>query len=194
MGLEDISMFRTLLGSTVLYPCDAVSTERLVEQMLQHDGLVYVRTTRKDTPVLYSAQDEFKIGGSRVLQESAQDQVTVVGAGITVHEALAAHTQLQAEGTHIRVIDLYSIKPIDVETLSRAAAETKSIITVEDHFAEGGLGEAVRTALAASATPVISLAVRKLPRSGKPDELLAYEDINSVAIQTTVKQVIKKMA
>lgn len=190
MGLEDIAMFRTLLGSTVLYPSDAVSTERLVELMLQHDGLVYMRTTRKDTPVLYGAQEEFKLGGSRVLQQSAQDVATVVGAGITVHEALAAHQELLAAGTSIRVIDLYSIKPIDVETLSRAAAETKTIITVEDHFSEGGLGEAVRSALADSRTPIISLAVRKLPRTGKPDELLAYEEINSAAIQAAVKRAL----
>lgn len=193
MGLEDIAMFRTLLGSTVLYPSDAVSTERLVELMLQHDGLVYMRTTRKDTPVLYGAQDEFKLGGSRVLRQSSEDQVTVVGAGITLHEALAAHTELLATGIHIRVIDLYSIKPIDVETLVKAAAETKSIITVEDHFSEGGLGEAVRSALADSRTPVVSLAVRKLPRTGKPDELLAYEEINSAAIQGAVKDALGKM-
>lgn len=192
MGLEDIAMFRTLLGSVVLYPSDAVSTERLVECMLQHDGVVYLRTTRKDTPVLYAATDEFKIGGSYVLKQSEADQVTVVAAGITVHEALAAYTALQIEGITIRVIDLYSIKPIDNATLLQAAKKTKAIITVEDHFAEGGMGEAVRSALAGSTTPVVSLAVRKMPRSGKPDELLAYEGINSEAIQAAVKSALKK--
>lgn len=192
MGLEDIAMFRTLLGSVVLYPSDAVSTERLVECMLQHDGLVYLRTTRKDTPVLYGPTHEFKIGGSYVLKQSEADQVTVVAAGITVHEALAAYTALQVEGITIRVIDLYSIKPIDSATLLQAAKKTKAIITVEDHFAEGGMGEAVRSALAGSTTPVVSLAVRKMPRSGKPDELLAYEGINSEAIQAAVKSALKK--
>lgn len=188
MGLEDIAMFRTLLGSVVLYPCDAVSAERMVELAAAHTGLVYIRTTRKETPILYGPNEVFTIGGSRVLKESDQDVVTVVAAGITVVEALKAYASLKAQGVMLRVIDLYSIKPIDTETLTKAATLTKGIITVEDHFAEGGIGEAVRSALNHQTTPVVSLAVRKMPHSGKPEELLRLEEIDSEAIQAAVKK------
>ncbi len=188
MGLEDIAMFRTLLGSVILYPSDAVSAERMVELAAAHKGLVYIRTTRAETPVIYSPDDTFTIGGSKVVKESEQDVVCVVAAGITLVEALKVYEALKAQGVMIRVIDLYSIKPIDTETLTKAATVTKGLITVEDHFAEGGLGEAVHSALNHSSTPVVSLAVRKMPHSGKPAELLRYEEIDSEAIQAAVKK------
>jgi transketolase len=190
MGLEDIAMFRTILGGVVLYPADAVSTERLVEEAARHEGIVYIRTTRKDTPILYSSTDSFVIGGSKVLRQSDKDHITIVAAGITLFEALAAYEDLKKEGVLIRVIDLYSIKPIDAATLKKAAWATMAIITVEDHFAEGGLGEAVQSALAEIPTPVHSMAVRRMPKSGKPDELLEYEGISRFAILQKVKELI----
>lgn len=190
MGLEDIAMFRAILNSVVLYPSDAVSTEKLVEEAAKHNGIVYIRTTRKDTPIIYDKDEEFIIGGSKVLRKSNSDFVTVIAAGVTLHEALNAYEELKKEGIFIRVIDLYSIKPIDISTLHEAARTTKAIITVEDHFAEGGLGEAVKTALSDHAAPVYSLSVRKMPRSGKPDELLDYEEISRSAINKKVKEII----
>jgi transketolase len=192
MALEDLSMFRAQLGSVVLYPSDAVSTERLVELMASHEGNMYIRTTRKETPVMYAADEKFTIGGSKVLKQSSNDVVTVVAAGITVVEALAAHEQLQKNGVSIRVIDLYSVKPLDIETLKKAAAETKAIITVEDHYVEGGLGEAVASALseAGATTPVHKLAVRHMPKSGKPTELMKYEEIDASAIVGCVTSII----
>lgn len=190
MGLEDIAMFRTLLGSVVLYPSDAVSTEKLVEEAAKHKGIVYIRTTRKDTPILYGNDEEFRIGESKVLRKSDRDVVTVISAGITLHEALAAYEELKGRGIFIRVIDLYSIKPIDKETLLEASDVTKAIITVEDHFEEGGLGEAVKSALAERKVPVYSLAVRKMPKSGKSDELLEYEGISRNSIIKKVEEVL----
>ena len=190
MGLEDIAIFRTILDGIVLYPSDAVSTEKLVEEAVKHKGIVYIRTTRKDTPVVYDDKENFPIGGSKVLKESLEDKVTVVAAGITLHEALAAYEALKKEGILIRVIDLYSIKPIDAQTLKKATLETKNILTVEDHYAEGGLGEAVATALAGIGVKVHSLAVRKMPKSGKPEELLDYEGISKNAIIEVVRKLI----
>jgi transketolase len=188
MGLEDIAMFRTILDGIVLYPCDAVSTERLVEAMARHQGIAYLRTTRGGTPVIYENQEQFTIGGCKILRQSQEDRVTVIGAGITVHEALKAHDHLLAEGLYIRIIDLYSIKPIDAAALREAAEVTGFVITVEDHYAEGGLGEAVRSALAAVNTVrVHCLAVRKHPKSGKPDELLDDEGISAHAIIEQVR-------
>lgn len=187
MGLEDLAMMRTVLDSVVLYPCDAYSTERLVGEAARHRGIVYIRTTRGGTPILYGPEEAFPIGGCKVLRSSGQDVATVVTAGITVFEALKAYDELQKNGVHIRVIDLYSIKPVDEATLQNAARETGAIITVEDHYAEGGLGEAVLSALATKPTPVHSLAVRKKPQSGKPQELLDYEDISQKAIVARVK-------
>lgn len=190
MGLEDIAMFRTLLGSVVLYPSDAISTERLAEEAAGHDGIVYIRTTRKETPILYTNNEKFKIGGSKVLKTSNQDQVTVIGAGVTLYEALAAYEVLRKDNIFIRVIDLYSIKPLDMNTLIKASKETEAIITVEDHFEAGGIGEAVLSALSDQKIKVYSLAVRKIPKSGKPQELLEYEDISSKAIIRKVREII----
>lgn len=187
MGLEDIAMFRTLLDSVVLYPADAVSTEKLVEESARHQGIVYIRTTRKDTPVIYDPAEQFTIGKCKILRQSPQDIATVVAAGVTLHEALAAFEELQKENIKIRVIDLYSIKPIDAQILKEAAKETKLIITVEDHFAEGGISEAVKSALADCPIKIISLAVRKMPMSGSPEELLDYEEISKESIIKAVK-------
>ncbi|MCX6797266.1 MAG: transketolase [Candidatus Doudnabacteria bacterium] len=190
MGLEEIAMFRTLLGSVVLYPSDAVSTEKLVWETAKHKGNVYIQTTRKEAPILYGPNEEFVIGGSKTLKTSGTDVATVIGAGITVHEALAAYEELKKEKINIRVIDLYSIKPLDLETLKKAAEETKNIITVEDNHHEGGIAEAVLyglNELIGVSVKFKALAVKKMPRSGKPDELLAYEEINKEAIIKTVK-------
>ncbi len=189
MGLEDIAMFRAILGSVVLYPSDAVATEKLVEEAARHRGLVYIRTTRADTPILYRSHDVFAIGGSRVLRASDRDRVTVIAAGITLHEALAAYEELITTGIPVRVIDLYSIKPLDEETLRRAARETGALLTVEDHYAEGGLGEAVKGFLCTSCVPIHSLAVKKMPKSGKPHELLNYEEISRNAIVSKVREI-----
>lgn len=182
MGLEDLALFRTIPDSVVLYPSDAVATERLVEAMATHRGIAYLRTTRGKTPVIYNNDESFPIGGCKVLRQSDTDQAVVVAAGITVHEALNACDQLQADGIRIRVIDLYSIKPVDAETLLAAATATGFVLTVEDHYAEGGLGDAVRTALAESGPPVRSLAVRQRPRSGSPEELREDQGISASAI------------
>ncbi len=189
MGLEDLAMFRAVAGSTVLYPSDAVSAERLVEQMAGQKGIVYMRTTRSDTPILYDAREKFVVGGSKVF-DGKRSSMTVVAAGITLHEALKAQKQLADEGIGVRVIDCYSIKPIDASTLQKAAKETKGIVVVEDHYPEGGLGEAVLTSLAplkVSPCKVVHLAVRKTPRSAKPSELLAHQEIDAAAIIKAVK-------
>ncbi len=190
MGLEDIALFRSILGSVVLYPSDAVSTERLVEEAALHYGLVYIRTTRMATPILYSNSDRFPIGGSKVLKKSPQDKVTIVAAGITLFEALQAYEELKKEDLFLRIIDLYSIKPLDSATLKEAAQETRCIITVEDHHAEGGLGEAVRSAFDGEEIVIHSLAVRSMPKSGTPAELLAYEQIFKEAIIKKVKELL----
>ncbi len=190
MGLEDIAMFRTILGSVVLYPSDAISTEKLVEQALKFNGPVYLRTTRKETPILYKITDEFPIGGSKVLKKSASDKVTVIGAGVTLHESLGAWELLKKQGIDIRVIDLYSIKPLDLKTLQKAVHETKAIITVEDHHLEGGLGEAVTSALAPVGAKVYCLAVTKMPHSGSPAQLLDYENISARSIVKLVLELI----
>ena len=183
-------MFRTALNSVVLYPSDAISTEKLVEESARYNGMVYIRTTRMDTPIIYDKGEEFSIGGCKVLRKSNNDIITIVAAGITLHEALNACEELRKEGISIRVIDLYSIKPVDKTTLAEAAKETMAIITVEDYFAEGGLGEAVKSALSELRISVYSLSVQKMPKSGKPQELLDYEEISKNAIIKKVREVI----
>ena len=191
MGLEDLAMFRSILDSVVLYPADAVATERLVEAALKHPGLVYLRTTRMTTPIIYGPEEEFPLGGCKVVRQSANDLVTVIGAGVTLFEALAASDALQPEGITIRVIDLYSVKPVDAATLLAAAQATQALITVEDHYPAGGIGEAVMAALAPHPVRLYSLAVTRKPKTGKPAELLAYEDISRNAIVKLVKQIIQ---
>ncbi|MDE3168689.1 MAG: transketolase [Acidobacteriota bacterium] len=176
MALEDIAMFRAVHSSTVLYPSDAVSAERLTEAMARRPGINYLRTSRPKTPLLYSNKENFPIPGFKVLRQSAQDRVTVIGAGITLHEALQAADELKARGTNIRVIDLYCVKPLDGKTLAEQIATTGGrLVTVEDHWPEGGIGEAVLAALAAAGANLSKyrmLAVREMPHSGKPDELV----------------------
>jgi transketolase len=190
MGLEDLAMFRAILDSVVLYPCDAVSTDALVQQAAAHTGIVYIRTTRMATPIIYDVNEPFAIGGSKVLRKSDTDVATIAAAGVTLHEALKACDELEKQGIHVRVIDLYSVKPLDEATLREAANSTDFIVTVEDHYPQGGIGEAVRSALTPSPVPVYSLAVRKMPKSGEPQELLDYEEISQKAIVSKVKEVV----
>jgi transketolase len=185
-------MFRSILTATVLHPCDAMSTERLVEAAAAHTGMVYLRTMRQDTPILYDANETFQIGGSKVLRRSDGDRLTLVGTGTTVHEALAACDLLKGDGIAVGVIDAYSIKPIDTTTLRAAADATGALVTIEDHYAAGGLGEAVLQALADRPVPVTVLAVDKTPMSGKPDELRDFEGISAAAIVTTVKRLVTR--
>ncbi len=191
MGLEDIALFRTLTNSVVLYPSDAVSTEKLVEAMAEHAGITYLRTTRQNTPIVYRNDEVFRIGGSKVLRSSKKDRAAVLAAGITLHEALKAYDELKTQGILVRVVDLYSIKPLDAATVKKAADETGAVITVEDHYAEGGLGEAVAGTLAEHGARVYCLAVTKMPKSGKPGELLDYEGISKSAIVNKVKDIVK---
>ncbi|HET7759541.1 MAG TPA: transketolase [Gaiellaceae bacterium] len=190
MALEDLAMMRAVHGSTVLYPCDANQTAQLVAEMADQDGIVYMRTTRAATPVVYGAGEEFPIGGSRVLRDG--NDVTIVGAGITLHEALKAADRLTAEGVDARVIDLYSVKPADAATLQAAAEETGRILTVEDHWSEGGIGDAVLEVLADAEQParVVRLAVRDMPGSGKPDELLSAAGIDAAHIAEAAQALV----
>ena len=189
MALEDLGMFRAVPGSTVLYPCDAVSGERMVALAAATEGLCYIRTSRPKTPVIYEANEPFVAGGSKTLRSSADDVATIVAAGVTVFEALKAYDTLKAEGIAIRVIDAYSIKPIDKAGLVAAAKATKGrLITVEDHYAQGGLGDAVAEAVASAGFTVERLAVREIPRSGQPDELLDRYGISGKAIAAAVRR------
>jgi transketolase len=173
MGLEDLAMMRAQPNFTVFYPCDAVSTERLMAVAAYHPGPAYIRTSRPKTPVIYGNGESFQAGGSKVLRESPNDAATVVAAGITVFEALKAHDVLSKSGVSIRVIDLYSVQPVDRATLVRCGRATRNkIITVEDHYAAGGIGDAVAEAVAGAGITVHRLAVREIPRSGKPEEML----------------------
>ncbi len=183
MGLDDIALFRGIVGSTVLSPSDPYQTERLVELMVGQKGIVYIRTARPETPVIYSEKDTFSIGGSTmhpsVIPAKNDKPVTIIATGVTVHESLKAQKELAEKGVGVTVIDCYSIKPIDATTIQKAAMESERIIIVEDHYPEGGLGEAVRSVLPEKSCKIIHLAVKKLPRSGTPEELLDYEQISA---------------
>ena len=188
MALEDLAMMRAVHGSTVLYPCDGNQTAKLVAAMADRDGIVYMRTTRANTPVIYSASESFPIGGSKVVRSAADDKVTIVSAGITVHEAIKAADALAKENVKVRVIDAYSLKPIDAKTLQAAVSATGGrLVVVEDHWPEGGLGEAVLTALAGTALSFRHLAVTDMPASGKPAELLHAAGIDADCIAAAVK-------
>jgi len=181
-------MCRAEPNIAVLYPCDGVSAERLVALAAYHPGPAYIRTSRPQTPVIYTADETFTIGGLKVLRQSAKDVATVIGAGVTVFEALKAYDQLNAAGTAIRVIDLYSLSPIDRDGLVAAARATGGrLITVEDHYAAGGVGDAVAEAVADAGFTVHRLAVREIPRSGKPDELLERFGISASHIVEAVR-------
>ncbi len=190
MGLEDIAMMRALPGSTVLYPSDAVSAHWLAGVAAETDGIVYIRTSRPKTPLVYENETEFQIGGSHVLRSSNRDRATLVSAGVTLHEALRSAEILAEKEIPVRVIDLYSIKPVDESTLRQAAEETGLVVTIEDHYPEGGLGEAVLTALANTNSRYHRIAVTGLPRSGPGDELLCKFGLDAVSITETVERLL----
>jgi transketolase len=191
MGLEDLAMMRTIHGSTVLYPCDPNQTAHLVSAMTELAGISYLRATRGKTPIIYSPAETFTVGGSKTIRHSDSDQVAIVAAGITLHESLRAYEQLRSEGIRVRVIDAYSVKPIDVAALQEAARVTGGrLVVVEDHWYEGGLGDAVLDAFAgatANTLAVIKLAVRTMPTSGTPAELLGAAGIDAEHIAQAVR-------
>jgi transketolase len=197
MALEDLAMMRAVGGSTVLYPCDANQTAKLVAAMADLEGISYLRTTRAATPVIYEPEDRFEVGGSRTVRSSDDDDLTIVAAGITLHEALKASDTLAADGISARVIDLYSVKPVDAETLNAAAEATHGrVLTVEDHWPEGWIGEAVLAALAENEERprVIVLGVREMPGSGKPAELLAAAGIDADHIADAARELVRASA
>jgi transketolase len=196
MALEDLASLRAVFGSTVLYPSDPNQTAALMAQLPERIGIVFLRTTREKTPVIYAPGEDFPIGGSRIVRRSDDDEVTIVGAGITLHEAMTAAETLASEGIAARVIDLYSVKPIDAATLREAAAQTGRIITVEDHFPEGGLGDAVLDVFADSdeRPRIIKLAVRHMPGSATPAEQLAAAGIDAAAIAATARELARAPA
>jgi len=192
MGLEDIAMMAAQPGVAVLYPSDATSTYRLVELAANHKGMVYLRAGRPKSPVLYGPEEQFQIGGSKLVRQSASDALTIVAAGVTLFEALKAHDQLKAAGISVRVIDLYSIVPIDRATLIDSARVTQGrILTVEDHYAHGGLGDAVLSAVGSEGIRVHKLAIRAIPHSGKPEELVDHFGIGARSIVEAAKQILK---
>ena len=190
MALEDLAMMRAIAGSTVFYPSDAVCAERLVALAAQTPGIVYIRSSRPKTPILYSNDEDFQVGGSKVLKSSDKDRATLVAAGVTLHEALEASLELASQGLAVRVIDLYSIKPIDEETLLKAARETQLLITVEDHYSEGGLGDAVLGALASQPCRLHKIAVEGLPRSGESAQLMDAFGLSAKSIVKKVKELV----
>ncbi len=194
MALEDLAMMRAVHGSTVLYPCDGNSTARLVGAMADLPGISFIRTTREKTGVIYGGDEDFPVGGSKTLRSSDADRVTLVAAGITVHEALEAARSLEADGIAARVVDCYTIKPIDAETLRAAVSQTGLLVTVEDHWIEGGLGDAVLAALADGGDlsgRVVKVAVRQMPGSGTPEELRDWAGISASAIADRVRSLLR---
>jgi transketolase len=192
MALEDIASLRAVFDSVVLYPSDANQAVQLLDAMREHRGISYMRTTREATPVIYGAGETFEIGGSHTVRSSESDEVTLIGAGITLRECLAAAEELAGRGVGARVIDLYSVKPVDAEAILAAARETKALVTVEDHWAEGGIGETVAGVLAeaAAGTPLVRLAVSERPTSGPPEALLAAAGIDAASIVAAVERAL----
>jgi transketolase len=192
MALEDLASLRAIQGSTVLYPSDPNQTAKLTMLMAETNGIVYMRTTRGAYPTIYSATETFRVGGSKVLRQSAKDKVTLIGAGVTLHACLAAADALAQKKVPARVIDLYSVKPVDVKTLKEAARVTKGrFVIVEDHYPEGGLAAAVLEALADSPPRVAHLAVRDLPGSGKPEELMNAAGITAKHVVAAAAKLLK---
>jgi transketolase len=193
MALEDLAMMRAVHGSTVLYPSDATAAASLTQQMADRDGVVYMRTTRGSYPVLYGPDEAFPIGGAKVIRSSADDQVTLIGAGVTLHNCLAAADELDRDGIRARVVDLYSVKPIDAQTLIEAADATSGrLVVVEDHYPAGGLGGAVLEALNDAGHPVhiAHLAVRGLPTSGTPAELMEAAGISAGQVVQAARELL----
>jgi len=192
MALEDIASLRAVLGSVVLYPCDPNQTVALLDAMRQHRGISYLRTTRGALPAIYESGESFEIGGSHTVRSGDADAVTLIGAGVTLHECLKAADRLAEKGIAARVIDLYSVKPVDAQTILTAAAETRAIVTVEDHWPEGGIGETVAGVLAGSdtTTPLVRLAVRGKPGSGPPADLLRAAGIDADHVVAAVERAL----
>jgi transketolase len=189
MALEDLAMMRAQPNIAVLYPCDAMSTERLVERAAYHAGPVYLRISRPKTPVIYGPDETFELGGLKILRQSAADVATVIGAGVTVFEALKAYDELQKQGVSIRVVDLYSLQPIDAASLVACGEATRGrLITVEDHYPAGGIGDAVAAAVASRGLTVKHLAVTEIPRSGTPEQLLDRYGISARHIVAAVNE------
>jgi len=192
MALEDLAMMRAIETSSVLYPSDAVSTEYAVQLSAANHGIFYIRTSRPKTPVIYKSDDRFEIGKCKVVRNSNDDRVTVVAGGVTLFEAFKAYDELKGQGISIRVIDIFSVKPVDAETLQNAGRETGGLmLTVEDH-SMGGIGDAVASAVSPAGIKVHQLLVSELPRSGKPEELLKAYGIDSTAIVSAVRSLIGK--
>ena len=195
MGLEDINMFLSIPGSVILYPCDAISTEKLVKEMAKHKGISYMRTTREKTPTIYKNSEKFPLGGLKVIKKSKRDKILIIGAGVTLYEALKAHNKLKEKKINTRVIDLYSIQPIDKKALLKNAKECSgNIIVVEDHYF-GGIGTVVSEVFATSTNKINNksiklkhLYIKEIPRSGKPEELRKRYKIDASAIISAVKQ------
>ena len=190
MALEDLAMFRAVPGCAVLYPCDAVSAEKLVAEAAAHAGMAYIRTSRPKTPVIYDATETFPVGGSKVLRRSDRDTLTIVTAGVTVFEALQAAEAVAADGMQVRVIDLYSVKPVDAATLTAAGRETGLILTVEDHYSAGGIGDAVCEVVSPLGIRVERVAVPGVPRSGTPEELMDANGLSARALAATVRRLV----
>ncbi len=191
MALEDLAIFRAIPGSAVLYPCDAVSTEKLVVEAAGHAGVAYIRTSRPKTPVIYANDEQFPIGGLKVLRQSENDRICLAGAGVTVHEAIKAYEMLKEEGINVRVIDLYSVKPLAAEELAKnASAAGSKILVAEDHYAEGGIGEAVAAALSGKGATVYSAAVTSVPGSDSADVLLDYHGLSANRLAERVRQLL----
>ena len=191
MALEDLAMFRSIPNAVVFYPADAVSTEKLVALAADHQGMVYIRTSRPKNPVLYPNEENFEIGGSKTLRSSGSDRLTVVAAGVTVTEAMKACDLLAREGIAIRVLDAYSVKPVDAKGLLKAAAQSNNtLVVVEEHYSEGGLGDAVLNAVANNGVRVFKMAVQEIPRSGKPEELLERYGLSANRIVKKVKELV----
>jgi transketolase len=197
MGLEDLAMFRAVHGSVVLYPCDANQMSQLVALMADQEGISYLRSTRAVLPVIYETGDRFRVGGSQIVRASDHDDVTIVGAGITLHEAMKAAKLLAEKGLRARVIDCYSVKPIDAATLRAAACATGGrLVTVEDHWPQGGLGDAVLEVFADAAEHprITKLAVADIPGPGTQDELLAAAGIDAEHIAMAARRLCETLA
>ncbi|KAJ9583408.1 hypothetical protein L9F63_022274, partial [Diploptera punctata] len=196
MGLEDIAMFRSIPGCTVFYPSDAVSTERAVELAANTKGICFIRTSRPNTAILYKNDEVMQIGKAKIVKKSAKDQVLVIGAGVTLHEALTAATELAKAGIHIRVMDPFTVKPIDTEAIISNAKECGGkILTVEDHYPQGGVGEAVLSAVALEKNIIVKkLAVQEVPRSGPPTVLLEKYGISAKNVVKAVQELVKEIA
>ncbi|MDQ3098152.1 MAG: transketolase [bacterium] len=195
MGLEDIAMMRAIFNSTILYPSDAISTAKLLQQIPSLPHITYLRTTRKPTPVIYHPEDEFPIGKSKTIRSSDTDQCLIIAAGVTLHEALAAYEDLKSEGINVRILDCYSVKPIDTEGIISAARDSNNtVITVEDHYFEGGIGDAVLNVFSNGSAHITKMAITERPHSGKPAELLERYGISAKHIVEKVKEVVKIQA